>query len=59
MHHARIRIIATYFSDKIERIKAAITVRLNGVQLHPIHDDRPFDGDRLLDLAPVRKPLLS
>ena len=57
-------IIATYLSDEIEKIKAAIILRLNGVQPHSIRDDRPVDGESLLDLrlvteAEVRKLLLS
>ena len=44
---------ATFFSDKVITIKAAISLKQYGVTPDPLRDDKPFRGQALLNLLPV------
>ena len=50
---ARASTIASFFHDKVQKIKAAIHTKLNGVPPDPLREDRLFSGVSLQDLPEV------
>ena len=56
---SRVTRCATFFRDKVIRIKAAISLKLYGLTPKPLRDDKPFCGHALLNLEVVLQLLSS
>ena len=48
-----ISVISSYFHDKVQKIKVAIYMKLNGVQQDLLWEDHQFSGVPLHDLTEV------